>query len=238
MKKNAFAKFITITMLLLSAILFVVKFGGPSVLRLYIESSIGTCKTIPILCMAPEQKIHADINKEYIRELLPYQFPKMGIYLPRGFNVMQQQIRKVYYKRDKYHHKGPAVYLLYKEQDFFINLFPRYKAQGITDDYEFIKRTMYANLTQIKNLSDAFFVIMKGLFTPDIGNQRDVFMAEFRIGEKRGFINYNLTKPEHYFDCNVIDSEAGFFKIYIKDINGALNLEKVLTMISTVSVPK
>jgi len=238
MKKNASSKFITITIVLLFGILFVVKFAGPSMLRLYIESGIGTCQKIPILCMAPEKEIRTSINKGYIPELLPYKFPDMEIYLPRGFTVVQQGITKYYYKKYNYHHKGAVIYLLYKEPNFFINLFPESKKQGTINDYEFIKRTMYARVKSIKNLSDVFFVIMKSIFTPDLGNQNNVKMIEFKIDSKRGFINYNLTKPDYYFDCNVVDTRGSFFKIYIKDKGGSLDLDKVLAIISTANKAK
>lgn len=231
------SRFIAVSIAFISGILFVAKFAGPSFLRLYIESGIGTCQKIPILCMSPEGKIYAYINKGYIPELLPYRFPKMEIYLPAGVTAVEQEISRVY-KKDKYYRKGRAVYLLYKEPNFFINLFPRVKKQKIFDDYEFIKRIMYVQIKDIKDFDDAFFVIMKGIFSPDLGNQNNVKMAEFRIGDKRGFINYNLSKPDYYFDCNVINGKEGFFKIYIRDKGGSLDLDKVLAIISTVKKSK
>jgi hypothetical protein len=76
---------------------------------------------------------------------------------------------------------------------------------------------------------------MKGIFTPDLGNQKDVKMAQFTVLDKRGFINYNLTGPDHYFDCNIFNTNQDFFKIYIKDKGASLDLDKVLTIISTVN---
>ena len=46
-------KYISIAVTLLAAVLFVAKFGGPSLLKSYVETGIGTCEKIPILCMAP-----------------------------------------------------------------------------------------------------------------------------------------------------------------------------------------
>jgi hypothetical protein len=238
MRKNKrLAKYISIAVVFLFAILFVAKFAGPSILRLYIESGIGSCQKIPILCLAPEGEaiINPDINKEYMAELLPYKFPKMEIAVPRGFSVVQQRIKKVYYKRKKFKDSGAIVYVLSEPPGFFVNLFPQLKNQGVKDDYEFIKRTMYAKLKEIENPTDAFFAIMKGVFTPDLGNENKVIMTQFRISDKKGFINYNLTQPDNYFDCNVIDNEGGFFKIYIKDKGANLDLNKVMAIISTLN---
>lgn len=233
-KKNTFTKYISIAIILLVGILFVAKFGGPSLLRLYIESGIGTCQKIPVLCMTPTPEvISPEINKGYIAELLTYEFPKMSIQIPKDFTVIQERIKKVYYKKNKRQHSGSVIYLLHKGPNFFINLFPQLTKKGINDDYEFIKRTMFANLKGVKNLTDAFFVIMKGIFIPDLGDLKDVKMAQFKLKDKRGFINYNLTGAGNYFDCNIIDNAGSFFKIYIKDKGASLNLDQVLAIIST-----
>jgi hypothetical protein len=239
MKKGAFVNYLLIAAVLLVAILFVVKFSGPSILKAYIESGIGTCKEIPILCMAPEETINiTEVNEEYRAGLLPYEFPKIKISLPKGYTVVQEQVKKVYYKRRKRPDKEAVVYLLYEEPNFFINLFPQVRSQGINDNHEFIKRTMYVKIKEIKNLYDAFFVIIKGIFIPDLGNQKNVKMAEFTMVDKRGFINYNLGKPDSYFDCNIFTKEGDYFKIYIKDRGATLNLENVLAIISTVNKAK
>jgi len=233
--KERILKILSIIIVLLLAILFVIKFGGPPILKLYIQTGIGDCQKIPILCMAPQETIiNPRIDKEYISELLPYKFPKIAVYIPKGFTVVQENITKVYYKKRKRQQSDATIYLLRQEPNFFINLFPQSTKQGIKDDYEFMRRTMYAKLSQIKNLNDAFFVIVKSIFTPDLGNQKNVKMAQFVIGDKKGFINYNLTKPDNYFDCNVINNEGDFFKVYIKDRQAKLDLDKVLAIISTV----
>ncbi len=233
MKKNFLAKLIFTAIVLAFSLLFVAKFGGPALLRFYVETGMGNCQKIPIFCKVPAERIRAGIDKEYRQELLPYKFPGLEIYLPKGFTVVQQEIRKVYYKRNKFYQKDATIYLFHKGRDFFLGLFPHLEKQGIADDYEFIRHTMYANLNEIKDLRDTFFVIMKGVFIPDLGDQKNVRMAEFKVGTKRGFINYNLTKPNYYFDCNVIDEKEGFFKIYIKDFGARLNLDNVLAIIST-----
>jgi hypothetical protein len=215
---------------------FVVKFGGPNILRLYIETGIGDCKKIPILCMMPQEKItHTDINKEYLSELIHYSFPKIGIYVPRGFSVVEENIKKVYYKKWKRKYARAVIYLLYEEPDFFVNLFPKLKTIGVDNDYEFLKRVMNARITDVKTVTDAFFVIIKGVFIPDLGNQENVKMAHFSIGDKKGFINYSLSNSDNYFDCNVFNQERDYFKIYIKDVGARLDLNKVLMLISTVN---
>jgi hypothetical protein len=92
---------------------------------------------------------------------------------------------------------------------------------------------MYANLNKVNEITDAFFVIMKSIFTPDIGQQNICRMISFEMGDKRGFVNYTMVKPNNYFDCNVLDAEGNFFKIYIRDIGGRLDLNKVFDIIST-----
>ena len=240
MKRRVFlSKYISITVVLILAILFVAKFGGPSILKLYIETGIGSCQKMPIFCMAPEKTIiNPEVKREYIAELIPYKFPKLEICIPEKFLVVQEKIKKVYYKKGKPQPTQSIVYLLYEEPDFFVNLFPQLKKQGIVDNYNFIKRTMSAKLKDIKNLTDAFFVIMKGIFSPDIGDQKNVKMLQFIIADKKGFINYNLTKTNNYFDCNVINRQGDFFKLYIKDTGARLNLDKVLAIISTVNRAK
>jgi hypothetical protein len=235
MKKNKFSRNISLTAIFLLAVAFAVKFAGPATLRLYIESGIGDCRKIPILCMGPQEEIIRPApNKEYIAELLPYKFPKISILIPKGFTVVQETIKKVYYKKHKRKQAGDVIYLLYEEPGFFLKLFPRLKIQGIPNDYEFIKHTMQARIKEIQNLDDAFFVIMKGIFTPDLGEQSQVKMAQFAMPGKKGFINYNLNKSGHYFDCNVINRQGDFFKVYIRDKGARLSLDKVLAIISTV----
>ncbi|MDD4980000.1 MAG: hypothetical protein PHC54_01830 [Candidatus Omnitrophica bacterium] len=233
MKKNRIVKFITLGVVLLLALLFVARFGGPSILRLYLETGIGNCKKIPILCMAPQEGVvELDINKEYFAELHPYKFPKATIAVPTGFDVIQETIKKVYYKKKKSPHPGAAVYLLYEPPNFFIELFPQLKKQGINNNYAFIKHLMYAQLQNTRNLTDTFFVIMKSIFTPDLGDQNRVNMVQFKLADKKGFINYNLAGSDNYFDCNVVSNEGDFFKIYIRDNGATLDLNQVLAIIS------
>jgi hypothetical protein len=233
MSEISFKRFIPIIAVLALALLFIAKLAGPSILRLYVEGGIGTCQKIPILCMAPSSEIiNPQIDKEFSRELIPHTFPKLTINVPKGFTVVQETIKKVYYKKKIGKQRQSIIYVLYQVPGFFPNLFPQLKGVGVRDNYEFVKRTMYGQITGIKNIADTFFVIMKSIFTPDLGDQTKVKMAYFLVVDKRGFINYNLSGEENYFDCNVIDNNDGFFKVYIKDKGAALDLAKVLTIIS------
>jgi hypothetical protein len=158
----------------------------------------------------------------------------MFIRLPKGFNVTQETVKKYYYKRKG--HKWPQadIYLVYQPPQFFINLFPEVKQRGISDNYTFIASLISARTNYIQGVLDTFFVIMKGIFTPDIGDQDMAVMAQFSLADRKGFINYNLGRRENYFDCNVITADDSFFKIYIKDKTAGLDLDKVLAIISTV----
>jgi hypothetical protein len=185
--------------------------------------------------MAPDSDlVNPQIKKEYIKELLPYNFPEMSIFVPKGFNVIKEMITKVYYKKHKRKDTGATFYLLYEPPGFFVDLFPRLKKQGIKDDYEFFRRIMSARLTGINDLTDAFFVISKGIFIPNLGDQRSVRMIRFSGSGVRGFINCNFSASENYFDCNLFSEKGDFFKIYIKDKDKKLDLDKLAAIISTV----
>ncbi|MCX5706696.1 MAG: hypothetical protein NTW13_03405, partial [Candidatus Omnitrophica bacterium] len=140
-----------------------------------------------------------------------------------------------YYKKKKFVSAEPVIYLLCQKPAFFANLFPQSKATGADTNYKFIKATMFANLSRIKNLNETFFIILKSIFIPDIGNQNTARMIQFKVADKVGFINYNLTPSENYFDCDVFNEKGDFFKVYIKDISSTLDLSKVGTIISTAS---
>lgn len=218
----------------LLAVLFLLKFALAPALRTYIEIGIGNCRKIPIFCMAPEDNITAyQADKSCLSQLLPYTFPKLSLSMPKGFSVIQQRVKKVYYKKHKRNDRDSVAYVLYEQPGFFPALFPQLARIGVKDNYEFLRRTMHARISRIENIQDAFFVIMKGIFTPDIGEQSAAKMQQFLVEDKKVFLNYNLAKGGNYFDCNVIDSEGGFFKLYIKDKNAALGLNEVLAVIST-----
>ncbi|MDD5505726.1 MAG: hypothetical protein PHR73_03100 [Candidatus Omnitrophica bacterium] len=233
MTAKRLVKFINRALVFILCLVFVIKFAGPNLLRQYISYGIGNCKTIPILCMQPDEKVLTpELNKDYLATLVPHSFPKMSISVPKGFNIVQELIKRRYYKRRKPENDA-VIYLLRQEPDAFIRLYPDVRKQGINNNYEFIRRLMYANLSKINNITDAFFTIMKSIFTPDIGPQNISRMIKFELGDKIGFINYTMAKPNNYFDCNVLDTGENFFKLYIKDTGGRLDLNNVFAIIST-----
>lgn len=229
-----FAKGVAIALVLAAAALFVAHFGGPNILRWYVETGVGDCGKIPLLCKVPEEKIEDPApDRGYVAGCVVHRFTDFSIAVPKGFTVVRETVKKVYYKKHRRLDKGAVIYLLYKPPGFFIGLFPRLKQQGIIDDYAFIRRTMYATSGSIRNLSDAFFVIMKSVFLPDLGEQDSVKMAEVRVCGKRGFLNYNLSASGNYFECNLFDADGHYFKVYIKDKSRVLGLKEVLAVIST-----
>lgn len=234
--KNKILRIIVGIAAFILALLFVIIFGGPAILKGYlIETGIGDCRKNPIFCLAPLEGItNPPINEEYLRQLVPFEFPGMTISTPKGFTVVKETIKKVYYKRRKRLDKGAVIYLLEKEPGFFLSLYPDLSRSGISNNYEFLKETMYAKTSGIKGITSAFFVVMKGIFVPDVGDQNSLKMSRFSMGDKKGFINYNLVGRDHYFDCNIVDNKDEFFKVYIKDIGGSLSLDDALAVISTV----
>ncbi|MFA4888851.1 MAG: hypothetical protein WC628_04680 [Candidatus Omnitrophota bacterium] len=238
-QKFKLTKFFLNTVLVILGLLFVAKFSAPRFLRMYIESGIGACKDIPIFCMAPVLEItNPVINRDYLQELVPYKFPRMEISLPKGFNITQERVKRYYYKSRANKWRQSHIYVIYQPPGFFTNLFPEVKKRGIGDNYAFIRNVMYARTDYIQGLMDTFFVIMKGIFTPDVGDQRQAVMAQFNLPGRRAFVNYNLSKKENYFDCNVITDNDSFFKVYIKDQGAKLGLEKVMAIISTAETTK
>jgi len=236
MHNRSIVKFLSLSITLVICLAFVIKFAGGNLLKQYISYGIGDCSNIPILCMEPEGKIiqPEDASQDYILELVQQEFPRMVISCPKGFAIVQELIIRPFYKKNKWLDKGASIYLLHQEPGAFLRLYPDVKKQGVKDNYEFMRRLSSANLSKVKNITDAFFVIMKSVFTPDIGNQKIVKMIKFRMDNKRGFINYNLSQPDNYFDCNIIDSRDNFYKVYIKDRGAKLDLNKVYAIISTI----
>lgn len=213
---------------------FVIKFAGPSLLRQYVTYGIGSCKDIPILCMQPNDYVFSpQIDTDYKETLIRQVFPKLSISAPKGFTLIQELIKKQYYKKKRNNHKA-VIYLLHQEPQTFIKLYPDVRKQGISNNRLFIERLMHSDLDKINDITAAFFTIMKSVFTPDIGNQNIAKMIRFKIGDLEGFINYTMARQDNYFDCNILDPEDNFFKIYIKDAGSRLDLNKVFTIISTI----
>jgi len=233
MKKKT-AKFLTSAAGLVLALAFLVIFGGPSLLKAYVQLGVGSCQKIPVLCLCAGSEItNPAIDQDFKAQLIPYKFPKMQVSLPKGFNVVQEEMKEFYYTKGVRKYAGPVIYLLYEKPGFFIALFPQSRKQGVSDNYTFISRTLSAQTPKIKNLSDTFFAIMKTIFTPNLGDQKNIKMVKFSLPEHKGYVTYNLAPSENYFDCDIIDKEDGFFKIYIKDRKGILDLDKVFAIIST-----
>jgi len=233
MISKRFAKYLTGAIALGFCVAFVAKFAGPNILKQYISYGIGSCKKIPILCMQPDEKTFLpEANKEYRDTLVLQTFPKFSIYAPKGFCLIQELIKRRYYKK-RSRCNEPTIYLIYQEPQALIRLYPDVRKAGVKDNREFIRRMSYANLSGINNITDAFFVIMKSVFTPDIGNQLTAKMIKFELEDKSGFINYNLAKQGNYFDCIVMDKKDNLFKVYIKDSGSRLDLNKVFTIILT-----
>lgn len=233
MKKDRIINWGLKIILLILAVLFIIKFAGVSFLKLYVKQGFGDCEKIPILCIAPEESVIHSEDKEFADGLLPYKFPEMAISMLKGFTVVKERIKKVYYKKMKHRDKGAICYLLYEPPDFFVKLFPELSRHNVKNDYEFLSRIMHSRIEDIKTVSDAFFVITKGIFIPDLGDQKNVKMIEFHQGDKKGFINYSISPVGNFFDCNVFDIGGDFFKIYIKDKERLLDLSKIAVIIST-----
>ncbi|MCM8797381.1 MAG: hypothetical protein NC923_05865 [Candidatus Omnitrophica bacterium] len=236
-KKDKLLKLLLIMVFLGLGIWYVAIFGGANIIKFYVASGIGDCGKIPILCMLPIEKITVQANKECIAEFLPYSFSKIQVYLPKGFNVTCELTKKAYYKRKAYKQRNSYAYLLYEEPGFFLELFPQLKKAGVKNNYEFIERVMCANYNGIKNINDAFFVIMKSIFIPDLGDQRKVRMMRIAIGNKRGFLSYNIDKDATYFESSLIDDRDQFFKICVKDRSAKIGQEQIFAIISTLDKP-
>ncbi len=233
--KNKTDKYILNTIIFLIAIFYAIKFAAPATLRLYITTGMGDCRKLPILCISPEIEIsNPKINEKYIAGLQKYTFSDIEVSMPKEFAVVKEGTTKIYYKK-RYGQKEahPIAYLIHENPNFFINLFPQLLKQGVRNDYEFLNRTMYSRLKNINNLTDTFFTIMKAIFIPDLGNRNNIKMLKFACLGKKGFINYALDLSGNYFDCNIINSDGDFFKIYIKDKDAMLDLDKVLAIVST-----
>ncbi len=236
--KPVVRKRILITILFVLGALFVAKFGGPQLLRLYIRTGMGGCKDLPIICVAPSVELdNPYFSKDRLQNFTYFKFKNIGISLPKGFSVVRGQIKRHFYKKKIVPEGRQTIYLLYQKPDFFVGLWPFVKKQGVFDDYEFVRRTMAARTQEINNLTDTFFVVMKGVFTPYLGDQQNLVMLKVKMGNKRGFINFDLNPLANYYDCTIIDDNKDFFKIYIKDTNKVLSLEDVLAVISTVRKP-
>ncbi|MFH0738440.1 MAG: hypothetical protein V2A59_01085 [Candidatus Omnitrophota bacterium] len=234
-RREQVLKLLSIILALILSLIFIVRFGGPGILRLYVESGMGDCRKSPVLCVRPQTEIVDPlINEEYLSGLLSYRLPQMEISLPRDFKVVKELVTKVYYKKRKDKNVGSVAYLLYEKPDFFVTVFPQVKGYGIKNDYEFIQRVMCARSEDIKNISDTFFVIMKGIFTPDMGKKGNIKITSFSIADKKGFITYSLDPTGNYFDCNMFNRQGDFFKVYLKDRSATIDMDKLVAIIYSI----
>jgi len=234
--KNALLKLLAYVIVFTLAGIFIVKFAAPQVLRAYIQTGIGNCSSIPILCMSPEEtQVVFKKDDQYAQELTPLAFPKTKLSAPKGFKVVEELVKKPFYKKKRTRSAEAVIYVLYEPPDFFIKLFPQVKKAGIKNNYEFMRSLMFARETSINNINDAFFVILKSIFTPDLGDQKKVKMLQFKSEGRDYFLNYNLSGPVNFFDCSIITQSGDFFKVYIKDTRKALDLDKAFTIASGIS---
>jgi hypothetical protein len=235
--KNRLARLAWIIIALIPALLFIAKFGGPSILKLYVQAGISHPENQAIFSLTPEPQIKRLVKDEtYLAELKHYRLPQITISLPKEMKAVQGETTKYYYKRRPWRTSGSVAYLLYEKPNFFTGLFPQLSRQGIINDLEFLNRTMHARLEDIKTITDAFFVVMKGIFTPDLGDQKRLKIIKFSCEGKNGFISVNSGGKINYFDCNFFDPEGNFFKVCIRDVSSTLDLNKVCTIISTVKL--
>ncbi|MBP7217128.1 MAG: hypothetical protein KBA46_07605, partial [Candidatus Omnitrophica bacterium] len=217
MKKRTIGDIFLLIVSLALVVVFVIKFAGPRFLRLYIRQGIGTCESIPNLCMAPTMIEAPEVDKSFADSLVRFKFPNLAISAPKRFRVIQQRLSKTFYQTNHQQYKGDVIYFLYQPPDFFIDLYPHLRKEGVENDYIFVRRLMHANSNTVRNLVDTFFVIMKGIFTPSLGSASQITMVEFKDKKLKGFISYALDPKGNYFDCNVFDNEGHYFKVYIKD---------------------
>lgn len=234
MKKSTIIKYTLSAVLLILGLAFVAVSAGPNILKMYVASGMGGCEKNPVFCQVPQGQINTpQIDRAFLSELIPVNLTNMSIGIPKGFDAVQEEVAKIYYKKNKHLFKGNIIYVLRKEPDFLVNLYPELKRDGVTSNYIFVMRTMQARLDEIKNLTDAFFVIMKGIFIPHLGDQKNLRMSTFAMQDTKGFINYNQDNSGNYFDCNIFFAKGEFLKVYIRDRGKGLDLEKVFTILST-----
>ncbi|MCX5715907.1 MAG: hypothetical protein NTV07_03420 [Candidatus Omnitrophica bacterium] len=232
--KNKFARYILIAIVLAPMVIFVAKFGEPSILKTYVRAGMAHSQNLAIFSLEPEpENYNLSVDETFLNKLKRYRLPQMDILLPKNIKAVEGETSITYYKKKPGRSYKPIAYLLYEKPGFFMDLFPHLKKQGITNDHDFLSRTMAAKIDDIKTVTDAFFVIMKGVFTPDMEEQKNLKMIKFSCDGKDGFISYNMDGKTNYFDCNFFDRAGNFFKVYIKDPSASLDLNKICTIIST-----
>ncbi|HNX81598.1 MAG TPA: hypothetical protein PKL77_05570 [Candidatus Omnitrophota bacterium] len=234
-RKKNYLKIACIGIALSLAVAYIAYFAGPRLLKMYVHAGIGFIHRQPIFGMKPsEVPVPLEVDEDYLAELKPYEFSDVSVSLPKEFRVVQGSEEKSYYKKRPWKTMGAVVYLLYQPPHYFVDSFPDIKQQGITDDYTFVKKTMQSDADFIHTVTDAFFVVMKSLFTPDLGNQKNLSMISFEGRGKRGFISFNLGETEYAYVCDIFDSQNNYFKIFLRDKSRKMDLKKMFTIISTI----
>ncbi len=240
MKKNNFTHYFILALVLGACLGFIIYQAGPNLLRLYVRLGVGISEHQPLFCRDPGQEVtRGEIDQAYKSELKPYDYADMQFLAPKEFTIVKETIKRYYYKKHRRKEHGGTIYILHEPPRYFVTLFPDIAKKGVNDDYEFFTRTMKAKTVEIHNFTDAFFTVIKSLFTPYLGDQKNLKMIRFVVSDKRGFITYNLCEEGNFYDCNVfINGRGDYFKVYIKDTSKLLDIEKVYTIISTVRTTK
>ncbi len=235
--RNKLIKYALIAALLALGVIFVAKNFGSEVLKSYVTYTIGGCDKNPLLCARPSQVLD---TSAFIcpdsADFLPYRFDKVSIKVPKGFKVVNEKVIKVYYKRRASRYNEAAVYIFSQQPGFFVDLFPQLKKGLVVSDYDFISRVMNADLNRTANVDDVFFVITKSIFIPCMGSQKNLKITSFERGGRKGFIVYNMDPGDNYFDCDFVDRNLSFYKIYIRDKGARLDLNDVFAIIDSATV--
>jgi len=234
--KNSFLKLINAAVLLAVCVFVFIKFAWPAILQLYVETGIGNCRKIPILCVKPSYEIINPVIKKEDVFGLPYcELGEVQICAPETFKIVKQHLTKIFPGSKSYSNHASIIYLFYGNKDFFVNLFPQLTINKvIKNDYEFLNKMESSSIKEIHTLTDAFFSIMKSILTPDLGNQYEVKIARIITEEFKGFISYNTANTHNYFDCNILTKDGVFLKIYIKDKEKELDLDKVIAILASI----
>jgi len=241
-RKDRFIKYSLVVFIMIGAGYLAAKVSGPVLLKVYVGFGIGDCKNVPILCVfTSENIVNPYIDEGYVRTLKRQDIGNVKVSVPSGISTKYEEIKRFNYRKgrkvnDRLTISGSSMFIFCKSKNFFTGLFPQLKEIGISSDLDFISRVMSGNFEHMNNLTDAFFVIMKGIFTPDLGDQKSAKIIRFSSLGKNGFISYNQTPQGNYYDCNVVDEQGIFFKLYMRDKRKKLDLDKVFAIMSTVKV--
>lgn len=234
---NRFFKPFALLLILGAAVLFIIRFGGPQLLSFYVRSGLGKEVHLPIFYSArKEERAVTAVSEQVLAQLRPTRMENVELGVPKEFVIFKGALKRSYYKKWPPKSAGSQIHLLTQPKNYFVRLNPQVMAQGVSDDYEFLRRVQDARLDRIRSISDAFFVIMKGIFTPDLGDQKDLRTVTFTLPGKRGFLTESHASEGDFYDCNFFDDRDRYFKLYIKDLNRSLSRSGVLAIVSTVRI--